>query len=134
MVKITEKGSETTLDDRCDSMYVIAEEMFRDVKHEWAESHPHNAQQKYDIQMEVNHPSGRKPRPGVGFSLMSVKPHNGARRHELLTRVIDVYPTQNKVSVNDPKYFDDAVRLAESYEKSFAQEFTVEKDYCRKLL
>jgi len=129
MVKITEKDPEATLDERCGDMFKIAYQTFKDVKNEWAESHPHNVQKKYDIQMEANHPSGRKPRPGIGFSLMSVKPHNGARRHELLTCVINVYPAQNKVSVNDPKYFDDAVRLAESYERVFTQEFTVEKNY-----
>ena len=129
MVKITEKD-EVTLDDRCASMFEIAEELFRDVKHEWAESHPQNVQKKYDLQMETpNHPSGRAFRPSVGFSLWAVEPYNFGRTREKLTRVIDVYPTQSKVSVNNPKYFGDALKLAETYETKMGQEFTLRKDY-----
>ena len=135
MVKITEKSLEGMVDDnrltnRLTTMYKLAHQMFEDVKNEWADTHPHNIQKKYLLEMErPDHPSGRKPILGVGFSLWVVRPVNGSRRHELEVRAIDVYPALNKVSVKNPKYFDDAVQLAESYEKEFAQEFTVEKNY-----
>lgn len=131
MVKITDKASEaTTLDERCKSMFKIADEIFRDAKHEWADSHPHNVQRKYCIEMErADHPSGRKPLPNVGFSFWAVKPVNGLRHHEKLTRVMDIYPGQNKITVSEPNYLSDAVRLAENYERAFTREFTVEKNY-----
>ena len=124
MVKIIENNPETrTLsrlyvgrsDERLESMVGIARKMFKDVTHEWAASHPQNVQSKYDLQMEAHHPSGRAPELGVGFALWAVKPYNSGKIAEELTRVINVYTNQNKISVNDPKYFDDAMKLAQSY-------------------
>ena len=130
MVKITEKSlEEKASDQKTAVMFEMANLMFRDVHHEWAASHPHNVKQKYIIERWANHPSGMKADPGVVFSFWAVKPVNFVRRHEQLTRVIDIYAPQNKITVSNSQYLDDAVKLAESYEKFFTHEFTVEKDY-----
>ncbi|GEM_PF-5683686 len=123
MVKTT-AISEISLED---SMFKIADEMFNGVKNPWAASHPHNVQRKYNLEIGAYHHG--KPIPGVAFSLWAFKPYNRERIGEELTRVIEVYPTQNKIAVSDPTYFTDALSLAENFQRSFQREFTVEKNY-----
>lgn len=128
MVKIIEKSLEEKVSEqKTVVMFEMANQLFEGIKNEWAASHPRNIQRKYIL--EMNGKYGHPPIPGVGFSLWAVKPVNGPRRHEQLNRVIDIYPGHNKVSVSNLQYFDDALQLAERYERAFTQEFTVEKEY-----
>ena len=116
MVKITEKNLEEKVSkERLGTMFEMANQMFEDVTHEWVDSHPYNIKQKYLIQKEADNKARPKPRQEVGFSLWSVKPVNGARMHELLIDVIDVYVAQNKVSVKNPKYFNYSIQLSKNY-------------------
>lgn len=39
------------------------------------------------------------------------------------------YPNRNQISVDDPKYLQDAITLAKAYETNGESEFTVKKNY-----
>ncbi len=43
--------------------------------------------------------------------------------------LVSVCPLENKVTVADKRHFDQALKLAEAYEKATGEEFTLKKEY-----
>jgi|SRR3989344_2540534 len=102
MVKIEEKSLEQKArEERCQTLADLARETFRE-------------NPLYAV------------RENVPYSITILT--NGERSCDIST-AMSVNVLFNRVRVDNPKYFQDALRLAETYETKMGQEFTLRKNY-----